>query len=212
MESVPLLGARLRSRAWAAKPPLDMSSAEPRPLAVPTVHELFWVFARIGLTSFGGGISAWLFHEMVEKKGWMEEDEFFDTLALCQALPGVNAANIAVWVGKRLLGVRGVIGAFTGIIIVPSILIVLIGLLVGLVAKYPLTETALAGATAAAVALPASMAVRMGIRVRREIVPLGVLLGTFVSIGILKWPLIYVVPVAAVISVVSEHRRRKAAG
>src|SRR4051812_3226092 len=186
-----------------------MSSVEQIPRPVPTLRELFWVFARIGLTSFGGGISAWLFHEMVEKKGWMGEDEFFDTLALCQALPGVNASNIAVWVGKRLLGVPGVISAFAGIILVPSILIVLLGLVVGLVAQYPLTEIALAGATAAAVALPFSMALRMSARVRREIVPLGVLAGTFLSVGVFKWPLIYVVPVGAVISVVWEHRRRR---
>jgi chromate transporter len=188
-----------------------MSSAEP-PRAVPTVHELFWVFARIGLTSFGGGISAWLYREMVEKKGWMGDEEFFDTLALCQALPGVNASNIAVWVGRRLLGLKGAVGAFAGVILVPSLLIVLISLLVGLVAKYPLTEIALAGATAAAVALPFSMAVRMSLRVRRELVPLAVLAGTFLSVGILKWPLIWVVPVGAVISVVSEHRRRRNAG
>lgn len=187
-------------------------SHAPSPRALPTVQDVFWVFARIGLTSFGGGISAWLFHEMVERRGWMGEDEFFDSLALCQALPGVNACNIAVWSGKRLLGLKGAIAAFSGVILVPSLFIVLIGFLIGLVAKYPLTETALAGATAAAVALPFSMAVQMTRRVRRDLMPICVLVATFVSVAVFKYPLVYVVPLAAIISVAWEYRRQRRKG
>lgn len=178
-----------------------------RPAAPPTVPDVFWLFARVGLTSLGGGIGAWLFHELVERKGWMKEDEYFDSLALCQALPGVNASNIAVWSGKRLLGLKGAIAAFAGVIIVPSFLIVAVSFVVGLVSRYPITQTALAGATAAAVALPFSLSLHMVRRVRRDIVPLTVLLATFATVAIFKWPLVYVVPVAAIVSVAFEYRR-----
>jgi len=116
-------------------------------IPAPSASELFWMFCRVGMTSFGGGTSSWLHREIVEKKGWIAEDEFFDTLALCQALPGLNVTNIAVWMGRRLLGIRGALSACAGIVVIPSIVIVLIAILFAKISHYPLTEVALGGAT-----------------------------------------------------------------
>ncbi len=169
------------------------------------------MFCRVGMTSFGGGTSSWLHRELVEKKGWIAEDEFFDTLALCQALPGLNVTNIAVWMGRRLLGIQGALSACAGIVVIPSIVIVLIALLFARISHYPLTEVALGGATAAAVALPFSMGLKMSLRIRRAPVPLAVMAATFLAIGVLQWPLIWVAPVCGVASVLWEHARQERA-
>jgi chromate transporter len=178
-------------------------------IPAPSASELFWMFCRVGMTSFGGGTSSWLHREIVEKKGWIGEDEFFDTLALCQALPGLNVTNIAVWMGRRLLGIRGALSACAGIVVIPSVVIVLIALLFAKISHYPLTEVALGGATAAAVALPFSMGLKMSLRIRRAPVPLAVMTATFLAIGVLKWPLAWVAPVCGVASVLWEHFRRE---
>lgn len=171
----------------------------------PTAGELFALFCRIGLTSFGGGVSSWLFREMVRNKRWIAEEEFLTALALCQALPGLNVTNIAVWMGNRFQGARGVAFALAGIVVLPSILIVLIGLLFAFVLRYPLTQVAMTGAVAAAVGLPFSMGLLMASRLRRAL-PLAVMAGTFAAIGIFRLPLLWVVLVAGTLSIAGEHR------
>ncbi len=50
----------------------------------------------------------------------MTEEEFFNGLALSQALPGVNIKNLAIWIGYRMLGRKGAIAGFLGTIVPPA--------------------------------------------------------------------------------------------
>ena len=188
--------------------------AEPNPqsrvAAAPGALELFLLFCRIGLTSFGGGTSGWIYREIVGKKRWMAEDDFFNVFALCQALPGVNVVNLAVWMGRRLLGIRGAAIACAGIVAIPSILIVLLASAASGLVKYGLTQTVLAGASAAAVASPFAMGIRMGFNVRVSPLPLAVMAATFLAVGVIKLPLVWVAPAGAVVSVLGEYLRRDA--
>lgn len=63
--------------------------------------------------------------EVVEKKSWMEMDDFIDMLSIAQSSPGPIAINTAVFVGYRLAGRKGVICSTMGAIL-PSFLIILI--------------------------------------------------------------------------------------
>jgi chromate transporter len=181
--------------------------ASPRPQA--SAAELFALFFQIGFTSFGGGTSSWMYREIVLTRRWMGEEEFFNIMAVCQALPGMNVTNVATWVGRRLLGARGALIALAGIVVVPSIMIVLIAVLFASVAHYPLTGIAMSGATAAAIALPANMGLSLAGRVRRNLVPLGVMLATFAAVGIAKIPLFWVVIVACAVSMTYEFTRKE---
>jgi chromate transporter len=173
----------------------------------PTLGELFRLFCQIGLTSFGGGTSTWIYHQIVHVKRWVDEDEFFDAWALCQALPGVNVTNLAVWMGRRLLGWKGVLSALAGIVLLPAILIILIAALFGTVAHYSITIVVLTGATAAAIALPFSMGITLASRVRRAAVPLGLMVATFLAVGIFKVPLVWVVLIFGGTGVAAEYLR-----
>lgn len=62
--------------------------------------------------------------EIVDKKHWIERDEFLDLLAVAQSLPGILAVNIATTIGDRLKGGRGSCVAALGTIL-PSFLIIL---------------------------------------------------------------------------------------
>lgn len=62
--------------------------------------------------------------EIVDRKQWIERDEFLDLLAVAQSLPGILAVNISVAVGDKLRGMRGSTVAALGTIL-PSFLIIL---------------------------------------------------------------------------------------
>lgn len=79
----------------------------------PGVIALFVAFARIGLTSFGGGLSGRMMRDFVHERRWLDEEAFLNGLALSQALPGVNVKNLAIWIGYRLAGWRGAVAGFT---------------------------------------------------------------------------------------------------
>jgi chromate transporter len=123
----------------------------------------------------------------------MTEEEFLNGLAISQALPGVNVKNLAIWIGYRLAGRRGAVAGFTGIIVPPAIVIVLLGVLFARLARFELTHVALAGAAAAAIGLSLAMGITAVRRVPRRVVPMLVMAATFVGIGILHWPLLWVV-------------------
>src|SRR4029079_13080041 len=110
---------------------VPMSSAVHNPASPsPTrIAEIFNAFALVGLTSFGGGLSGRMLQDFVQQRHWIGEDDFFEGLALAQALPGVNVTNLAIWIGFRLRGWQGAAAGFTGIVMPAAMLIVLLGAL-----------------------------------------------------------------------------------
>ena len=132
-------------------------------------------------------------------------------LAISQALPGINVKNMAIWIGHRLLGWRGALLAVAGIIIPPAIFIIILGTVFGHLLQFPLAHILLAGAAAAATGLSLSMGVTTARRVPRRALPLLFLAGTFVAVGILRLPLVWVVIGAGGLSVLVEYiKLRKA--
>jgi chromate transporter len=177
----------------------------------PTLTGLFFIFSRIGLTSFGGGLSGWLLREFVQDRDWISEEDFLNGLAISQALPGINVKNMAIWIGHRLLGWRGAVLAVAGIIIPPAIFIIVLGTVLAHLMQFPLAHILLAGAAAAATGLSLSMGVTTASRVPRRLLPLLFLVGTFVAVGILRLPLVWVVIVGGGLSVLVEYLKLRKA-
>jgi chromate transporter len=171
----------------------------------PTLLGLFLIFSRIGLTSFGGGLSGWLLREFVQDRNWISEEDFLNGLALSQALPGINVKNMAIWIGHRLLGWRGAAVAVAGIVVPPAFVIILLGTVVGALILHPVTQVLIAGAAAAATGLSLSMGVVTARRVRRQLLPLLLMAATFLAIGILRLPLVWVVLIGGGISIFYEY-------
>ena len=89
--------------------------------------ELFLLFAKIGVCTFGGGYAMLpiLQRELVEKKKWATEEQLADYYAVGQCTPGVIAVNTATFVGNSQAGIAGGIVATLGVVF-PSIVIILI--------------------------------------------------------------------------------------
>ncbi|WP_417886742.1 chromate transporter [Zunongwangia sp.] len=87
---------------------------------------LIWIFFKIGLFSFGGGLAMVpLFIVEFEKHGWMSSNQFMDVLSLAQMTPGAIAMNSATYVGNSVAGIPGGIAA-TLALASPSVIIMLL--------------------------------------------------------------------------------------
>ena len=182
---------------------MSSSPAVPPSAAPPgaTLPALFWIFFQIGALSFGGGLSAWIFREIVTKRGWMKDADFHTGLALSQVLPGVNNVNMALHVGQRL---RGAIGAFTcvfAMILAPFFFIIGLATIYDQVKDIAWMQDMLDGAAAAAVGLLVSVAARSAYGTFRGILPYAIAIAFIVTIGLLRWPMIPVVLCLAPLSV-----------
>ena len=95
-------------------------------------RDISLAFFRIGMLGFGGGPSSIpLVHsEVVEKYKWMNDDEFGDTLALANTLPGPIGTKMAGYIGYRVAGIWGCLNAILSSVI-PTVvgMIVFLGLL-----------------------------------------------------------------------------------
>ncbi len=117
--------------------------------------QLFSSFFRIGSFTLGGGYAMipLIQHEVVEKRKWMEEEEFIDMVAMAQSAPGVIAINTSIFVGYKLKGVKGSITCALGSAL-PSFLIILtIAICFTSFADNPVVERIFKGIRPAVVAL-----------------------------------------------------------
>ena len=87
--------------------------------------EIFFVFFKIGIVTFGGGLAMLpiLERELVTKKKWIQSEELLDYFAIGQSTPGIIAVNVATFCGNKLYSVIGAIIATLGIV-TPSVIII----------------------------------------------------------------------------------------
>ena len=98
-----------------------------------SLWNIFKTFFKIGTLLLGGGyvILPLLQSEIVDKKRWLTSNDIIEFFALSQSLPGVIAANISIFVGHKLTGIKGAIIALTGIIMPAFLAIILIANIIG---------------------------------------------------------------------------------
>ena len=125
--------------------------------------QLFWTYLKIGTFTLGGGYAMLplIQREVVDRRGWIDEEEFLNMIALAQAAPGLIAVNSAIFIGWRIGGWRGVCGAVLGAVL-PSFLIILaIAMVFSEWKELPAVEAAFKGVRPAVVALIAAPLVKM---------------------------------------------------
>lgn len=89
--------------------------------------ELFIVFFKLGAVTIGGGVAMLplLQDILIKEKKWFTEEEFLDTVAVTQSLPGVIAINIATYVGYKKRGFLGSLVSTIGVAL-PSFVLILL--------------------------------------------------------------------------------------
>ncbi len=92
---------------------------------VKSLGTLFFTFFKIGLFTFGGGYAmiALLEEEFIQRRKWLDKDEFLDMAAIAESTPGPVAINSATYLGYKLAKVPGAATA-TVAVCLPSFLII----------------------------------------------------------------------------------------
>lgn len=90
-----------------------------------SLETLFFTFFKIGLFTFGGGYAmiALLEEEFIQRRKWLDKDEFLDMTAIAESTPGPVAINSATYLGYKLAKVPGAATA-TVAVCLPSFLII----------------------------------------------------------------------------------------
>lgn len=92
-----------------AQLPEDRPPASPATADRGRVREVFALFLRLGLTSFGGPLAhtALMEDEVVRRRGWVSREEFLDLVGASQLIPGPNSTELAIHLGQRRAGWAG---------------------------------------------------------------------------------------------------------
>ena len=94
--------------------------------------------------------------EVVDRRGWIDEEEFLNMIALAQAAPGLIAVNSAIFIGWRCGGWRGMLGAVLGAVLPSFVIILAIAMVFSEWKDLPAVEAAFKGIRPAVVAMIAA--------------------------------------------------------
>ncbi len=173
------------------------------PAQPPTLRALFVSFMSIGMMSFGGGLAAWTRREVVQKRGWLDDQQFLSGYALSQLVPGATNVNLAVFIGTLMRGATGALAAFAGLTTLPLAIMLTAGALylhAQSTTATPWLSAALGGMGAVAIGLNLGTGVRLARANLRGIVPMLITAVVAIAIGILGIPLIQVLLVMLPVS------------
>ncbi len=89
---------------------------------------LFYTFLKIGMFSFGGGYAMLplIEKEVIHLNSWVQYEEFIDIIATSQMTPGPIAINSATFIGYKIGGIWGSVVSTLGVILVPTIIILIL--------------------------------------------------------------------------------------
>lgn len=180
--------------------------------AHPSLREALGFWWKLGWISFGGTAAhlAIMQSELVEKRRWIDSDEFFDALGHCMLLPGPEGQQLAIYIGWKLHGKLGGFVAGT-LFVLPSTAILL-----GLSLPYARYGTVLWVSFLFRMLKPIVVALvlralfQIGRRALRSRVQWIAAIGSFLALSLLHIPLPWimgmVVAVGVVLGIIQSRR------
>lgn len=157
--------------------------------------DLFWSFSRLALQGFGGVVAV-VQREMVERKQWLTREEFVEEWAVAQILPGPNVVNLSLMIGDRYFGIPGALAALAGMLTFPLMIVLALVIAFSGVSDLAPVQAALRGMGAVSAGLISATGLKLLSALKQN--PLGVRIcwlfaaASFVAIGVLRWPLAWV--------------------
>lgn len=127
------------------------------------LFDIFLTFFKIGSFTIGGGYAMLpiIQREVVDNKKWLGEEEFLDSIAVTNSLPGPLAINCATFVGYKTAGFAGAVSAALGAVMPSFLIILIIAMFFSSIQENPIIEHVFAGIRPAVVALIAYALVKL---------------------------------------------------
>lgn len=175
-----------------------------------SVWALFKLFLRIGATGFGGpaALLALLQEHVVERRKWLNADEFADALAIGQILPGPIVVDAVTHIGYRLRGIMGAIASTSALLLPAFIVMLILTPLYFHFGQVPQVIGAFKGIGGAVVGLIIAAGYRIGARVVNDAVAGIVVIVTFIALAMLRLDAIVLLLIAGAIGFIAYRPRR----
>lgn len=192
----------------------------PAPLSRPSLQrswQLFWIFFRMVSLVLGGGyaIIAAAREEFVERRHWLNDDDFADMAATIQTVPGLLACNAAVYLGWRLNGWIGALAALTGAVLPSFFVIVAVAVVLSQV-RHCLELPRVQGAFKGVVACISGIIIAAGLKLRkksvRNLFDWLVAAGSFAGLTFFRIPAVRLIVSAIVLGIGAEILIRRCGG
>lgn len=172
---------------------------------------LYLAFVKIGAFTFGGGLAMMpiMQRELIEKRGWVTEEELIDYFAIGQSTPGIIAVNVSTFVGYKRLGWFGGIVGTLGVVTPSWVIIMLLAGAISSVDKYPSAQKALKGINVAVAALLTSVIVKFSKKTIKNIWNALFMLLAFALIYFFKVQSVWIILSALIIGCLLTLYRQK---
>ena len=150
--------------------------------------ELFYIFFKLGLFTFGGGYAMipQLKEIVVEKKKWITEDEMLEIIAIAESTPGPIAINIATFIGYKQKKFLGSLFSTIGVTLPSFIIIFIISLFFKNLLSYEIVQYAFIGIKCAIAFLIIKAGIEMLIKMDKKLVWLIVFIVSIITLIILQ--------------------------
>jgi chromate transporter len=168
-------------------------TASPRPSSL---LDLFLSFTFMALQGFGGVLTV-AQRMLCEQKKWLTQKEFAEDWAVSQVLPGPNIVNLSIMLGDRYFGLRGVVVAISGLFLVPTILVLVLGAIYNHYSDFAYISAAVKGMGAVAAGMIGAAGLKIFVNIKTS--PTGKIgfalaaIASFVLVALLRKPLIFAV-------------------
>lgn len=157
--------------------------------------DLFWAFTFLAMQGFGGVLTV-VQRELVEKKKWLTLEQFVEDWAVAQIMPGPNVVNLSLMIGGRCFGLAGALSALAGLLLAPTVLVLVLAAAVAGIADTELAKGMLRGMGAVSAGLIAAVGIKLMGALKSNpmgrITCAGIGALTFLTIGLLRLPLAWV--------------------
>lgn len=175
--------------------------------------EMFYSFFKIGAFTLGGGYAMLplIEKEVVDKKQWINREDFLDMLALAQSSPGPIAVNTAVFVGYKVAGIPGVIFTVLGSVLPSFVIILLIASFFVDIKDNAIVERIFKGIRPAVVALIAAPVIRLShaAKINKKTIFIPIIVAALVAFA--KVTAVIIIIGAAVLGIIyGKYMRRDA--
>ena len=167
---------------------------------------LFLTFFKIGAFTFGGGYAMipLIQREIVEKHGWMNDEDILDIFAIAESTPGPIAINSATFVGYRAAGVLGSVCATLGVVLPSFVIILLLSFVLRQFQELRAVQYAFAGIRAGVLALLIKALINMYKKSPKGWPAYVVMGGSFVLTAFLKVNILVIILACAVFGLVTS--------
>ena len=175
--------------------------------------ELYLAFLKIGAFTFGGGLAMMpiMQRELIEKRGWITDEELIDYFAIGQSTPGIIAVNVSTFVGYKRLGWFGGIIGTLGVVTPSLVIITILAGAISSVDKYPLAQKALRGINVAVAALLTSVIVKFSKKTIKSVWNAVFMLLAFVLIYFFKVQSVWIIIASLIVGcLLTLYRQKKA--